>query len=101
MLGVHIPDGVGNSGGGKMNDTLFRAEPTVLGVGDHFRKMLGDQLKKKKRLTKVPEFAHVGKDGGNVHADDTLGYLLDSKADDFVSTTNGCRAVSKKFIYSK
>lgn len=53
-----------------------------------------------KWLTKVPEFAHVGKDGGKVHANDTIGYLLDSKADDFVSTTNGCRAVSKRNSYN-
>lgn len=36
VLGVHIPDGVGNSGGGEMDDTLFRTEPTVLRVSDHF-----------------------------------------------------------------
>lgn len=51
---------------------------------------------KNKGLTKVPEFAHVGKDGGKVHADDTLGDLFDSKAYDFVSTTNGCRAVGSQ-----
>lgn len=38
VLGVHIPDGVGNSGSSKMNDTLFRAEPTVLRVRHHFKK---------------------------------------------------------------
>lgn len=52
-------------------------------------------FKKNGWLTKVPEFAHVGKDGGKVQANDTFGYLLDSKADNFVSTTDGCRTVRR------